>query len=276
MAEVFGVIFLEHRPEARLLPWVRMLWYVRAPEAVGRERVLPNGDVQMVINLAGEHCAGCAEGAAVFKQAPALLVGTQRCYSVIDSTDLKEMVGVVFRPGGIRRFVAEPADEFRFAETALEDVWGRGAVQLRERLMEASDVAEKFAVLERELAARLRVEEVHPGFLLAMRELREASQRGASVSVSEISRATGYSARRLGQLFGEEIGVGPKMFARILRFQRAVKRLHRGSEMRWDTLALECGYGDQSHFANDFREFSGVNPTTYVRTVGRWGNHIPV
>ena len=269
------VIYLEHRPEAQLLPWVRMLWYVRAPEAVGRERVLPNGDVQIVINLAREHCAGCREGEAEFKQAPALLVGTQRCYSVIDSTDLKEMVGVVFRPGGIRRFVAEPADEFRFAETALEDVWG-GVALLRERLLEASDVVAKFAVLEQELAVRLRVEEVHPGFLLAMRELRAASQRGTNVSVSEMSRVTGYSTRRLGQLFGEEIGVGPKMFARILRFQRAVKRLHRGSEMRWDALALECGYGDQSHFANDFREFSGVNPTTYTRTVGIWGNHIRV
>jgi AraC-like DNA-binding protein len=275
VAEVFGLIYLEHRPWARLLPWVRLLWYVRAPEAVGRERVLPNGDVQIVINLAREFCTGCREEHEGFKQAPALLVGTQRCYGVIDTADLKEMIGVVFRPGGVRRFVAEPAEAFRFAETALEDLWGRGVAELRERLMEVSDVAAKFTVLEQELAERLRWDEVHPGFLLAMRELQAASQRGASVSVNDMSRVTGYSARRLGQLFGEEIGVGPKMFARILRFQRVVQQLHRGSEMRWDALALECGYGDQSHFANDFREFSGVNPTTYTRTVGRWGNHIP-
>ncbi|MBW4038121.1 MAG: AraC family transcriptional regulator [Acidobacteria bacterium] len=271
------MIYLEHRPEAQLLPWVRLLWYVRAPEAEGRERVLPNGDVQMVINLAREYCAGCREGEeAEFRQAPALLVGTQRCYGVIDGSDLREMVGVVFRAGGVRRFVAEPAVEFRFAETALEAVWGRAAVELRERLMEAGSVAEKFAVLERGLVGRLRGEEAHPGFLLAMREIRAASRRGANVSVREMSAVTGYTSRRLGQLFDEEIGVGPKMFTRIVRFQRAVQRLHRGGEMRWDALALECGYGDQSHFANDFREFSGVNVTTYTQTVGRWGNHIPL
>lgn len=270
------MIFLEHRPGAGLAPWVRMMWYVRAPEAVGRERVLPNGDVQMVINLAREFCGGCVEGEPTYRQAPALLVGTQRCYGVIDCSDLSEMVGVVFRPGGVRRFVDAPAVEFRFAETALEDVWGRGAVVLRERLMEASSVAAKFAVLERELLTRLRGKEAHAGFLLAMLELQRASRRGANVSVSGMSAATGYSARRLGQLFGDEVGVGPKMFARILRFQRAVQRLHRGGEMRWDALALECGYSDQSHFANDFREFSGVNVTTYTQTVGRWGNHIPL
>ena len=52
--------------------------------------------------------------------------------------------------------------------------------------------------------------------------------------------------------------------------------MHNGAEVRWTELALDCGYYDQSHFANDFREFSGINPTTYSAARRVWSNHLPV
>jgi AraC-like DNA-binding protein len=251
---------------------VRMLWYVRAPNAApGRERVLPNGDTQVVINLARDFCAGCGEGDTTFRQAASLLIGTQRSYGVIDSCDLAEMIGVVFVPGGLRRFVDAPTADFSFAETDLEDVWGRGAAALRESLIEAPTSPAKFKVLEDELLRRLRPGGVHPAVLLALEKIRNGP---AKFAVRELCAAMGYSSRRLGQLFEDEVGVGPKVLARILRFQRAVQRLHAGCEMRWDELALECGYYDQSHFANDFRDFSGITPTTYASTGRAWANHV--
>lgn len=266
-----AVIYVEHRPE-RLAPWVRMLWYVRAPDAVpGRERVLPTGNTQMVINLARPFCVGCGAGGESFAQAASLLVGVQRCYSVVDAADFAEMVGIVFAPGGLRRFVGAPAGEFSYAETPLESIWGRGAAVMRERLQEAAGVAEKFRVLEEELGRRLREREVHPAVCHALERLRTGA---SAASVQGLATETGYSARRLRQLFEEEVGVGPKLFARILRFQQAVQRLHRGDEMRWDELALECGYSDQAHFSNDFRDFSGMSPTSYAREGRVWANHV--
>jgi AraC-like DNA-binding protein len=268
------MMYLEHTPLSPLAPWVRMLWYVRAPDAVpGRERVLPNGDMQIVMNLAREFCTGCGEDGSTFRQAPSLAVGIQRRYGVIDSCDLAEMVGVVFAPGGMRRFVDGSTADFSFAETDLGDVWGRGAVALRERLIEAPTPSAKFKVLESELLARLRPGGVHPAVLLALEKIRNGR---AKVSVRDLCAVTGYSSRRLGQLFEDEVGVGPKMLARILRFQRAVQRLHAGCEMRWDELALDCGYCDQSHFANDFRDFSGMSLTAYSQSDRAWANHVRV
>ena len=266
------MIYLEHTPLPPLAPWVRMLWYVRAPDATpGRERVLPNANTQIVINLAREFCTGCGEDGSTFRQASSLAVGMRRCYGIIDSCDLLEMVGVVFAPGGMRRFIDGPTADFSFAEIDLGDVWGRSAATLREKLMEAPVPAAKFKVLEDELLTRLRPAAVHPAVLLALEKIQNGR---AKVSVRDLCTATGYSSRRLGQLFAEEVGVGPKMLARILRFQRAVQRLHAGCEMRWDELALECGYCDQSHFANDFRDFSGMSLTTYTLTDRAWANHV--
>lgn len=268
------MIYVEHKPSLPLAPWVRLLWYVRAPEiAAGRERVLPNGDTQIVINLAHEFCTGCAEDGSTFRQAPALAVGMQRRYGIIDAGDLAEMVGVVFRPGGMRRFLHVPTAELSFAETDLRDVWGDSATRLRERLMEAQTPAAKFSALEDALLARLRTSEVHPAVLLALDKIYSGRRK---IAVRDLCVSTGYSSRRLGQLFADEVGVGPKLLARILRFQRAIQRLHAGCEMRWDELALECGYCDQSHFANDFRDFSGMSLTAYAQSDRAWANHVRV
>jgi AraC-like DNA-binding protein len=60
----------------------------------------------------------------------------------------------------------------------------------------------------------------------------------------------------------------------VQRFQRAVRALHNGVEMKWAELAATCGYADQAHFSRDFRSFSGIDPTTYSASRGRWQNHV--
>jgi AraC-like DNA-binding protein len=94
------------------------------------------------------------------------------------------------------------------------------------------------------------------------------------VAVHDLARTTGLSARRLSQLFRENIGTAPKIYCRILRFQQAVWQLHRGVDIPWTELALACGYYDQAHFANDFRAFSGLSPTSYSTATRPWSNHI--
>jgi len=71
------------------------------------------------------------------------------------------------------------------------------------------------------------------------------------------------SARRFIELFRRYVGVTPKLYCRIRRFQRALGELHRIKQMDWSAVALECGYYDQSHFIRDFRQFSGLTPSAY-------------
>ncbi|QEE26544.1 AraC family transcriptional regulator [Terriglobus albidus] len=266
------MIYLEYKPKAPLAGWVKALWYVRTPGIVSTlQRVLPNGDTQIVINLAHAHCHGVLRSGERFLQAPSLLVGLQHGYQTIDLADTEEMVGVVFAPGGQRRFFAEPATELCGEETDLESLLGKDAATLRERLMDVSDPELKFAVLESFLCGRLGAAPLHPAVRSMLLEIR---RHATACSLADASKATGLTDRRVRDLFREEIGVSPKSFLRILRFQRAVQQLHQGTELPWAELALECGYYDQSHFANEFYEFSGISPTAYSRVERPWANHL--
>ncbi|MEK6398675.1 MAG: AraC family transcriptional regulator, partial [Terriglobus sp.] len=93
-------------------------------------------------------------------------------------------------------------------------------------------------------------------------------------SVRDTAAHLGCSERYLRALFTPQVGLSPKAWHRLQRFRYAANRLHRGDEIRWEALALQCGYYDQAHFANEFRAFSGIDPTTYSRAERPWASHI--
>jgi transcriptional regulator GlxA family with amidase domain len=94
--------------------------------------------------------------------------------------------------------------------------------------------------------------------------LEQFERDSSQFSVAEIARRTGWSERRFSQLFREQVGFPPKVWCRLQRFQRAVQHLSADMKFPWAELAVECGFYDQAHFANQFRSFSGIDLTTYT------------
>ncbi len=266
------MVYLEQIPDPLLRPWIRTLWYCRAPRLPHRrERVLPNGCMQIILNLSGTYLTSCGEDGRADRRLPgAIVVGTRARYDLVDTADMEELAGICFHPGGFAGLFRERADLFFEQSIALEDVWP--ASRVTERLRGLPDPAGKLRTLGALLAQRF-----HP--CPRRSELLEQALhlfRAKALSVGECARSVGVSERRISQVFREEVGVGPKMWCRIRRFQNAVRALHNGEEAPWAELALRCGYYDQSHFANDFHAFSGINPTTYSARRGSWQNHVPI
>ncbi len=129
-------------------------------------------------------------------------------------------------------------------------------------------------MLEVELLARLAERRTrHPAVGYALSEFR----RGPHASrVSRVSGAIGLSQRRFIQVFRQEVGLTPKLFCRVRRFQRVLSRIYRHEDIEWADVAVGCGYFDQAHFIHDFRAFSGINPTAYLAAGGRHRNHVPI
>ena len=285
------MIYIEHKPAAPLDTFIRSLWYVRAPHvAHKRERVLPTGRVQVILNLARDYMVDCSEdgspdGSGHHPVAPELVIGARSVYEVVDSSDMADLIGIVFAAGGFSPFAGDAVDLFSNRNWRLEDLWGAQARALRDRLREIPGPYAKLRCLEKFLLERFSARLVRAG------SVRTGSVRSDAVgyalgcfgrvpamaTVSEVARSTGWSERRFSQVFREEVGFTPKMWCRIQRFQRTVERLHAGVEIPWAELALDCGYYDQSHFANEFRAFSGIDATTYSSLRGRpWANHVPI
>jgi AraC-like DNA-binding protein len=275
-----AVLYLEHTPAPPLSEFIRILWYARVRDAAHRrERVLPTGRVQVILNLSRDFLLDCPEGEADRRMPPSLVVGARSVYEIVDTSDMADLIGIVFEPGGFGLFAADAVDLFSNRSVDLEDVWGAPVRSLRDQLRELRTPDARLRCLEEFLRARIAPRLTRHGPLRSAEvtfALHTLDGRPGGLSVHEMARRTGWSERRFSQVFREEVGLTPKTWCRVQRFQRAVQQLHAGHDVRWAELALDCGFYDQAHFANEFRAFSGIDATTYsARRQGPWANHIP-
>ncbi len=133
---------------------------------------------------------------------------------------------------------------------------------LTAQMLTANTESDRVATLSRFLIGRL--EKGKPGNLAAKMTVKEMLQRNGQASVTALAATSGISTRQLERQFQDYAGFSPKTFARILRFQSALKRYGHQNESL-TAIALDCGYYDQAHFIHDFEQFSGYVPSDYFK-----------
>lgn len=257
-------MYLIRQPSAALASHVERLWCCDGhPGVKGTDRALPDGRFQLAFSLAeGPISALTDPTGAGGGIAPSLLIGIRSRFSIIDTAKLRSAMGVVFRPGGLNAFLTMPADVFHDKNVSLDLIWGSMVRTLRERLRGASDPAKKFQILESALLRRLNKRvELNAAVRYALLEL---TRRPEIPRVRELALEAGLSRRRFAQLFREQIGLTPKLYCRVQRFQNALKQIAAGASVDWPQLALSAGYCDQAHLAHEFRDFSGLTPSAYL------------
>jgi AraC-like DNA-binding protein len=275
LPEADAMMYLERAPHPALAPFVKTLWYSCDPAAAhSHQRILPTGHAQVVISLARDYLTDANHPVDPLRHSPpAIFLGLYCHHQLIDAIDLAELIGISFHPGGTLPFFPHEAHLFQNRETSLEDLWGGAARSLRDDLRDAGTPRAKFDLLERALLERLKRAALARNRVVDF-ALTTVHASPDTATIAGLTKSIGLSARRFSELFREQVGVSPKLYCRIQRFQRAVQSLHRGEDLPWAELALACGYYDQSHFANDFRAFSGISPTTYSVARRPWSNHI--
>ncbi len=164
-------------------------------------------------------------------------------------------------PLGARAVLRAPAAEFASAPVRIDEVMGRGGVELRERALAARTWRHRFgevlARIEHAVAAEpatISRPAQHAWELLA------ASRGG--IRIDDLARDVGWSPRRLTSAFSAEFGLTPKLAARMLRFDRSRRLVGR---MTLTDIAVRCGYADHSHLVRDWWQFAGMPPTQWLR-----------
>lgn len=270
------MIYVKRKPGPPLDASISSLWLCRNdPRPMALERVLPLGAAQLIVNLNEDEVRvydTAQPGRAATTLPGSVLTGVTAHLGLIDTEEQEYVAGVVFRPGGTLPFFRIPADHLTGRHVALEDVWGRAlAAGLRERLLEASGPAEKLEALERMMAAAYRETQVHPGVGFALRALAAHPERARIAAIAE---AAGLSGRRFIEHFTRAVGLRPKQYCRLLRFQRALRQAQAGRDVNWTRVAVECGFFDQAHFIHEFRAFAGITPGEYGACRTEFQNHV--
>jgi AraC-like DNA-binding protein len=214
------------------------------------ERVLPSGTIELVFRMNAD--TTCVSGVA----------GPRSHVMELDTSQPFSVIAVHFKAGGGFPFFGVPACELRDHTIDLDLVWGRGAARVRDQLWEARTPAHRFAILERALLDSARGFECDAAVRYAIAEFTRSN--GAR-RVSDVVEQTGVPWNRLLARFEAEVGVTPKVFCRLERFNRVLAESDGRREVNWTNVALACGYFDQAHFNHDFREFTGLTPSDYLR-----------
>lgn len=254
--------YRELTPSPALRCYVRCYWTLRAAADLGAasQRVLPDGCVEMVINLGAQFVRHAADG-DVEVQPRRLLVGpTTHQMSIAPTGDI-HLVGIRFAPGGAVPFLSVSTGELRDRAPSLDDAALRLPPELTDRLFAASPGAEG-ALLDAVLLERLARARRHADARVRSCVSAAFASRG-TMRVDAMVALTGLGARQLERRFREEVGFGPKTLCRLARFQRVVQSLQTTSVSSWARLAARSGYADQAHMAREFREFAGTTLTAY-------------
>ncbi|MGH8239245.1 MAG: helix-turn-helix domain-containing protein, partial [Steroidobacteraceae bacterium] len=189
----------------------------------------------------------------------AVLCGAYSHYFVIDTREQRANVGVGFRPGGTWPFFDPAGDELQNQHVALRDLWGAAGDTLRERILAAPTPRAKLLLLEAELLQRaIRPLQRRAEVDFAISRLAQAPH---DYTIAMLSEHVGLSARRFTRLFTLEVGLTPKLYARVQRFQRVLECMQDSAARDWTEVAQDCGYFDQSHLIRECRSMSGCTPT---------------
>lgn len=264
--------FERHSPLPPLDDFVDYLWHVSDAPAHARERILPNGTLELVFNLAEDEICVFDDSPAEPSQrlSGAVLSGVLSRFFVADTRAHACMLGVHFKPGGAFPFLRrQPASELADLHLDLSGLWGSKASLLRERLASAATVQRRFQLLEaallEELCTSARGHRAIPPTLRAM--------VSHGIPITALAAQANLSHRRLIELFSIEVGVTPKLFQRLQRFQRALALARGGTQgvplaasgarPIASHVAQLAGYCDQSHWIRDCVSFSGLTPAQY-------------
>ena len=261
-----AIQYREYKPTAELQGYVECYWTGTpdplVPDADGIHRVLPDGCIDIVVEFDlcagedGEHMVpGFADKAAV--------VGTMSRPLIVNSARRTCFLGARFRPGKAIAILGGSAGELTNVSIPLGEIWNHNAGgNFEDELTDQRTIASKVRVVERVLLNKLGRKKDDDPYVGALVDLI-VRERGA-VSVEALSEFAGISRQHIARKFDRYVGISPKLFSRVMRFQDLMTTIREAPHIDWASTALDLGYYDQAHMISDFKEFSGQTPLSFL------------
>jgi AraC-like DNA-binding protein len=225
----------------------------------GQHRGLPDGTLELVVSIGAPLAVRRAGHADVV--AAATVAGLRSGPVGVLHDGTQRGVQIALTPRGSRALLGLPAAALAQGVWPLEDIVGRRGHELAGRLAGAPDLAARARVVDTVLAGWLAGEDCPRVVDAAWRRLAGCAGR---VPVTRVAQDLGLGRRQLGQLVRAELGLAPKTVARIFRFGEARSCLRSGRTASLAQTAVACGYFDQAHLSNDWKQLAGCTPGQWL------------
>lgn len=166
--------------------------------------------------------------------------------------------GIRFKPEVFIQLFGLPMSGMENATLAVDDVFGTDMRELTARIQEAPGTAERIVLAEGFVHELLQRRMPRQHYLGAALDLLRGS--GGRMSTAMLSERVHVSPRQLQRTFTEQLGISPKLYARLVRFNQAARLVRQHAAPSWLDITYDCGYADQAHFIREYKEFAGVTP----------------
>jgi AraC-like DNA-binding protein len=221
------------------------------------QRVFPDGRCELIFNFAEPFHAESKTGWT--RQPQSFLVGQITGPMTLRPGGPAKILGIRFHPYGATQMLNLPANEITDQQISLPELSHQLHCQL-ERLHDTSPESQP-AVLDRALHSIVSHRKPHDRQIAYA--VSQFQLSGGAASVSNIARQLGLSPRHFERRFKAAVGISPKLFCRIQRFQRVLRAMD-DPNSNWISTSIDCGYYDQSHLIRDFQQFTGKAPTALL------------
>jgi len=255
--------YRESPPSLRFANLVKCFWSLEYQNSeIGEpEPVVPDGCVEIIFNLS-DRFRRYHENGEVENQAASIVAGQMNRSILIGPSGNVRLFGIRFKPTGAFPFFRFGMNELTNRIEPLDAIWGPEVALAEEQLALAESFEVQTLIAENILAKRFSDRTALDPFLDNI--IRVISAAKGIKPVHGIAKDVGVSERGLERRFRQSVGLSPKIFSRIIRFQRVLKTLETAAEPDILDTALSFGYYDQSHLINDFRQFAGASPSAFM------------
>jgi AraC-like DNA-binding protein len=271
------MIFKLYQPPPPLGKYVHsMVFYEGYNPQHSMEKLLPDGTVNLLIELDGMKRYVFDNELLVkkVKCVNAWVSGMQKDFLLFSAQPFSRMMVIQFKAGGSFPFLKIPLSELNNLVVEAELLFGREILDLREQLFPLSNPFEMFLLVEKWLIRQAK----YAALPEAVVDFSVSKIQGSPTlsSLKNIADKTGYSQKQFIHIFKKHVGLTPKLYQRIARFNSALEEIEKHQSIDWSRISFDCGFYDQAHFINEFKKFSGLNPSDYLTERGEYLNYIPL
>lgn len=256
------MVYHEITPSAALQPYINCYWMIEDNnQTVLKDMSFPDGCVELIFNM-GVPVFRAAGDHSYNKNPPVELIGQMSRPYAIQSQGRRSMLGIRFYPHTTRSFFPLQLSELT-DEVVNPDSINKTYEVLYQKIYDQTNLYDQINAVEAFLLKQLDTTTGSRKFKIVDYAVKQILMNKSGSDLNAILKRCNISARYLQKLFDEYVGISPKMFMKIIRFQQSFKYLNDpGSSLT--SVAYNCGYFDQSHFIRDFKSLSGTLPSQYL------------
>jgi AraC-like DNA-binding protein len=259
------MFYKEYQPIAELKGYIRCIWVLEGvPLSEEVDVVFPDGHMELIFQYGSPYKRITELSSGV--QSNLTLVGQITQQLNLQATGKIGVIGIRFYPWGAFPVINIPMHLLTNAEIALKDCWGKEASDLEDKLLN-SDRQQAIIILQQFLLHKL-IQHFYRANCI-QNAVQTINQAQGNIRVQELAYKSNLSIRQFTRTFTETVGVAPKSYSGMVRFQSFIKQSNQHRDIHLGELALRCGYYDQSHVIREFKQYTGMSPKAYFKHEGQ-------